>query len=148
MAGISLGAVASTLPASIPAQPRHLIRVPASSRTRLNHGVFLFGTEVAAVYSTRRATDGHGVTMTVGQNALTLTGNLTPTQARMMARALLAAADSAEKAQGVSQAYTARQLDEFLDWSGYPAEHLYRQAVGPLLAATPGADTTLQKREG
>lgn len=97
MAVHPLGASAS--PASLPAQPRHLIHVPASSRTRRNHGVFLFGTEVAAVYSTRRASDGHGVSMTVGHGSLMLTGSLTPTQARMMARALCAAADAAAAVQ-------------------------------------------------
>ncbi len=76
-----------------------LRHVPADTRTRRNHGVFLFGAEVAAVYSTRRASDGHGVSMTVGHGSLMLTGSLTPKQARMMARALDAAADAAAAVQ-------------------------------------------------
>ena len=96
MAGQSLGAAASASPSSPSASSRALIRVSADSRTRRNHGVFLFGTEVAAVYSSRRASDGHGVSMTVGQGSLMLTGSLTPTQARMMARALEAAAYAVE----------------------------------------------------
>lgn len=109
MAVHPLGASAPNSPASHPTQPRRLIRVPASSRTRINHGVFLFGTEVAAVYSTRRASDGHGVSMTVGHGSVSLTGNLTPTQARMMARALEAAAAAAESTTGAAPAGEAKR---------------------------------------
>lgn len=100
MAGQPLGAPAplsQAVPLSAP-QPAPL-RVLAASRTRRNHGVFLLGSELATVYSSRRAADGRGVSMTVGSGSLVLTGSMTPTQARAMARALAAAAEASE-AQG------------------------------------------------
>lgn len=100
MAGQSLGAPAPlSSPVPLPAPQRAPLRVMASSRTRRNHGVFLLGSELASVYSSRRAADGQGVCMTVGNGSLVLTGSMTPTQARAMARALTAAASAAE-AQG------------------------------------------------
>ena len=99
MAGQHLGAPALLSPASVPAPQRAPHRVMASSRTRRNHGVFLLGDELATVYSSRRASDGHGVSMAVGAGALVLTGTMSATQARAMACALIAAASAAD-AQG------------------------------------------------
>jgi hypothetical protein len=99
MAGLSMGALSPAVPSSSSAPRRTLHLVPGSTRTRRNHGVFLFGNELATVYSSRRESDGLGVTMTVGSGSLVLTGGMTPTQARAMARALSAAADAADTAQ-------------------------------------------------
>lgn len=96
MAGQPLGAPALLSPASVPAPQRAPHRVMASSRTRRNHGVFLLGDELATVYSSRRASDGHGVSMAVGAGSLVLTGSMTASQARAMARALIAAASAVE----------------------------------------------------
>ena len=101
MAGQPLGAPAPQSPASVSAPQRAPHRVIASSRTRRNHGVFQLGNELATVYSSRRASDGHGVSMAVGTSSLVLTGSMTATQARAMARALIAAA-SAVEAQGAA----------------------------------------------
>lgn len=93
MAGTThLGALSPALPT--PAPRRILNLVPGSTRTRRNHGVFMLGSELASVYSSRRESDGHGVTMTVGNGTLVLSGSMTPMQARAMARALNAAADA------------------------------------------------------
>lgn len=78
---------------------RALHLVQASTRTRRNHGVFLLGNELASVYSSRRESDGLGVTMVVGNGALQLSGSMTPTQARAMARALTCAAEAVDGAQ-------------------------------------------------
>lgn len=96
MAGQPLGAQAPVFSASVPAPQRAPYRVMASSRTRRNHGVFLLGNELATIYSSRRASDGHGVSMAVGTGSLVLTGSMTASQARAMARALMAAASAAE----------------------------------------------------
>ena len=99
MAGQPLGAPALHSPASLPEAQRGLHRVTASSRTRRNHGVFLLGSELATVYSSRRASDGHGVSMAVGAGSMVVTGSMTATQARAMARALMAAASATEATQ-------------------------------------------------
>jgi hypothetical protein len=91
MAGISSGASTPSIPT-----PRI-----TSSRTRLNHGVFRLGDELATVYSSRRSTDCLGVTLSLGTGALVLTGSMTAAQARVMARALLAAAAAAESKGGL-----------------------------------------------
>ncbi len=80
--------------------PRSSYRVPALTRTRRNHGVFLVGDQLATVYSSRREFDTLGVTLSVGAGALTITGSMTPVQARAMARALAAAADAVEALGG------------------------------------------------
>ena len=77
-----------------------LIPSTTTTRTRRLHGALTIGTASATVHSTRRGADTLGVTVTVAAEALQLTGGLTPTQARSMARALIAAADAAERAQG------------------------------------------------
>ena len=96
MAGTSLGAKAplSSSPFSAPERAPH--RVIASSRTRRNHGVFLLGNELTTVYSSRRECDALGVSMSVGSGSLVLTGSMTSTQARAMARALIAAANAVD----------------------------------------------------
>ena len=100
MAGQLIGAPAPQSPASFSAPLRAVIRAPAaSSRTRRNHGVFLLGHELASVYSSRRASadlERLGVSMSVGAGSLVLTGSMTATQARAMARALMAAAAAVE----------------------------------------------------
>lgn len=105
MAGHPLGATApiSSVPTSAPQSAP--VRVMAASRTRRNHGVFMLGNEVASIYSSRRVADGSrvpdglGVILSVGSGSLVLTGSMTATQARVMARVLVAAAAAAE-AQG------------------------------------------------
>jgi hypothetical protein len=72
---------------------------PAGTRTRRNHGVFLVGRELASVYSSRRGTGGLGVTMTIGNGPLQLSGSMSPAQARNLARALAAAAAAVEERQ-------------------------------------------------
>ncbi|MEO8059825.1 MAG: hypothetical protein ABI671_16040 [Burkholderiales bacterium] len=96
MAGQSLGAHAPLSPASLHAPRGAPYRVLASSRTRRNHGVFLLGDELATVYSSRRTADNLAVCMSVGSGSLVLTGSMSTTQARAMARALMAAASAAE----------------------------------------------------
>jgi len=104
MAGQLIGAPAPQSPASCSAPLRAIIRVPAaSSRMRRNHGVFLLGHELASVYSSRSRRsggDGLGVSMSVGAGSMVLTGSMTAIQARAMARALMAAAEAVETAQG------------------------------------------------
>ena len=101
MAGQLIGAPAPQSPVSHHEAQRAPRRVIASSRRRLNHGVFQLGNELASVYSSRRASDGHGVSMAVGTGSLVLTGSMTASQARAMARALIAAA-SAVESQGAT----------------------------------------------
>lgn len=101
MAGTSIGAPAPLSPASFSAPQCAPPGVIASTRTRRNHGVFRLGNEVASVYSSRRVPDGLGVSMTVGNGSLVFTGSMTATQARAMARALMAAACASE-AQGAT----------------------------------------------
>ena len=96
MAGTSLGAPAPLSIAPVCAPTRAPHRVPTASRTRRNHGVFLLGNELATVYSSRREQDCLGVTITVGNGPLVLTGSFTSTQARVMAEALVAAAAAVE----------------------------------------------------
>ena len=98
MAGYSMGAAA---PASLApnAAPQRLPNlVPASTRTRRNHGVFQFGNELAAIHSTRRESDGLGVTLTIDSGTMVLTGRMTPCQARAVAHAMQAAAQAADEA--------------------------------------------------
>lgn len=95
MAGTTVGNRAPS-PFAVPDKQRQLYRVPAVTRTRRNHGVFLLGDKLATVDSSRRAGEGHSVTLTVGNGVPLLTGSMTPAQARAMSRALLAAADAAD----------------------------------------------------
>ncbi len=96
MAGTSLGAAApATSP--IPSTGRTLRIVPSSSRTRRNHGVLLLGDQLAAVYSSRRERDGRDVLLELGAGAVLISGAMTTTQARLLARALVAAAEAVSK---------------------------------------------------
>ena len=95
----SPGATAPVLPASLSASQRAPLRVVTSTRTRRNHGVFMLGDELATVYSSRRESGGLGVTLSVGCGTVMLTGSMTPTQARAMARALCAAAIAVDAVQ-------------------------------------------------
>jgi len=101
MAGYPLGAHAHTSPTTTTRGPLHgLHLVPTTTRTRRNHGAFSLGGHLACVYSTRRAGTCYGVSFEVGAGTLTLASTMTPAQARNMARALAAAADAADLAQG------------------------------------------------
>lgn len=106
MAGLTLGESTPVVHPLAAVAQRPLIRIPSSTRTRRNHGVFLLGDELASVYSSRRQADGLGVTMTVGEGSLVLTGSMTPAQARAMARALVAAAEASEVTQQRAAAET------------------------------------------
>ena len=97
MAGHTPGTTAHV---STPAPTRTLQLVPASTRTRRNHGAFTLGGQMACVYSTRRAGNCYGVSFELGAGTLSLSGAMTPAQARRMAGALTAAAAAAELAQG------------------------------------------------
>lgn len=99
MAGTPLGASAPTLPTSEQSPKRPTLQA-ASTRTRRHHGDFPTGSAVSTLHSSRRQTDGLGVTLTVGAGSLALTSQMTPTQARAVARGLLAAATAADQAQG------------------------------------------------
>lgn len=99
MAGYPMGALPPASPSSShdaaaerPAS--HLVRT--GTRTRRNHGAFTLGGQLACVYSTRRAGQAHGVCVELGAGTLTLAGQMTPAQARTMAKALTAAAAAAE----------------------------------------------------
>ena len=96
MAGNPIGATAPTSPAHSSAPQRAHLHAVATTRTRRNHGCFLLGNELASVYSSRRVADGLGVVVNVGNGPLMLTGSMSSSQARAMARALLAAANAAD----------------------------------------------------
>ncbi len=98
MAGFSSGPNAHTSPSPV-AGRRTLHLVPASTRTRRNHGVFSVGGQMACVYSTRRTGACYGVSFELGAGTLTLASTMTPAQARCMAHALATAADACEIAQ-------------------------------------------------
>ena len=106
MAGPHLVASAPTFPASgppslpslsacVPAPRRTTLRAVTSTRTRRNHGVFLLGDELLTVDSSRRSAESR-VCVTLGNGPVVLSRDLTPTQARAMARALVAASIAAE----------------------------------------------------
>ena len=94
MAGIPMGAPAptSTPPARDPRASR--------TRTRVGHCAIGVGGGTLQVFSSRERGAPRGVTVTVGTDALQLTGAMTPTQARSMAKALASAADAVERQQG------------------------------------------------
>lgn len=93
-----LSAHTSTVPASPTPQAQRAPLRPVGSpgtRTRRNHGAFSLGGQLACVYSTRRTGQCYGVSFELGAGTLLL--------ARQMARALSAAADAADLAQGGAQ---------------------------------------------
>lgn len=97
MAGPTLGAFS---PAShICAALRRVPHQPKTTRTRRTHGVCLLGAELATVTSSRREGEARGVELKLAGDSLTLCSRMTSTQARAMARALVAAAIAAEGLQ-------------------------------------------------
>lgn len=79
------------------------LRSHPGTRTRRNHGVFLLSGELLCVYSTRRRHGDAGVSVAIGNGPFNLVGDLSPTQARNLAQALLTAAAAADVAmKGVS----------------------------------------------
>jgi hypothetical protein len=73
----------------------------STSRTRRNHGVFAAGDAIASVYSSRRAGSLRGVCLEFDSGSVEISGSMTSTQARSLARALMAAAVAADMAGGV-----------------------------------------------
>ena len=94
MAGTSPGV--STPTSTPPARDPRVSR----TRTRVGHCAIGIGGGTLQVFSSRERGTPLGVTVAVGGTALQLTGAMTPTQARTMARALTAAADAVERQQG------------------------------------------------
>lgn len=92
MAGLNLGAPA---PAVSPS--------PKSTRTKRLHGNFLLGDARFVVASSRQRDDGpNAIVIGAGGKAadrLLITGRCTPQQARVIARALLQAAEAIDNAQ-------------------------------------------------
>lgn len=109
MAVYPLGAAA---PASFPLPPAKVQayadtnglppvqRIQAVSRSRRNHGVFVLGGQVCAVYSSRRELADMPVSLTIGHGPSMFSGGLSVTQARALAGALVAAADAVEGTKG------------------------------------------------
>lgn len=97
MAGISMGAPAPAFPASIPAADSAVNRIPEVSRRRRCHGVFSLDAQLCVVYSLRRVEPGKGVQLVLGHDGPVMTPHMSPTQARNLARALVAAADAADE---------------------------------------------------
>lgn len=72
---------------------------PTITRTRTCHGAVSFGNCPAGIYTSRREGD-HRVSVDIAAtDGLLVTGRLSATQARAMARALLAAAEAVDGAQ-------------------------------------------------
>lgn len=106
MAVHPLGAIAPASPIlphaeATPGTPRpalHLVRT-AQTRTRCNHGTFMLGGQLAAVYSARSAGKCYGIRFELGTGTLSVDARMTAGQARSMARALLAAAAAVDGLQ-------------------------------------------------
>lgn len=98
MAGSHMGAPAPDISAIPTAADSAAILVPQRTRSRVCHGVFSLGGELAVVYSSRRVFEaGKGVQLVLGHDAPQVKApSLSPTQARHLARALVCAADAAE----------------------------------------------------
>ena len=86
------GATSGTAPTS----RRTLRLVPNTTRTRRCHGVFIAGDKLAVVYSSRRGGADSGVLLELGHDVVEQRWNITPAQARAMARALSAAAHAVD----------------------------------------------------
>lgn len=108
MAGKPLGAPASVFPLSVQAPGAAAYRVHPESRTRRNHGVFIVGDQLACVYSSRRSCDDKGVQLVLGHEGPIFTGGMSSTQARAVARALVAAADAADASGTVQRLIAGR----------------------------------------
>lgn len=105
MAVHSLGATAPASSTVPPAKASPGLQRPAphlvhTTRTRRNHGTFMLGGQLAAVYSARSAGKRFGVSFEVGAGALSVDARMTAGQARNIATALLAAAAAVDGAQG------------------------------------------------
>lgn len=111
MAGLPVGATAPETPLFAAATQGAPLHLHASTRTRRTHGVFMVGSERASVHSSRRDGDGLSVTLSIGAGSLVLTGSMDATQARAMARALVAAAVAVEVQQARCTAGQARTLN-------------------------------------
>lgn len=81
--------------------PLHLVH-RACTRTRCNHGTFMLGGQLAAVYSTRSTGKCYGIRFELGSATLSVDAHMTTGQARSLARALLAAAAAVDQVQGIS----------------------------------------------
>lgn len=98
MAGTPLGALAPASPVIPPAADSAAILVPQRTRNRVCHGVFSLAGELCVVYSSRRVVEaGKGVQLVLGHDGPVRAPSLSPTQARNLARALVAAADAADE---------------------------------------------------
>ncbi|MDE1948983.1 MAG: hypothetical protein KGI35_10235 [Burkholderiales bacterium] len=89
--------------ATAPISTARTLRLRATTRTRVSHGVFSIGGQLGAVYSTRQVGKHHGVLLEIGGtyadrrgDLLALAAPMTPAQARAMAHALTAAAAAIE----------------------------------------------------
>lgn len=100
MAGTSLGATASNSSAFSPVPGPRAYAVPRDSRKRRCHGVFSLDGRLTVVYSLRRVEPGHGVQLVLGHEGPMLTPHMSPTKARALAQALVAAADAADELGG------------------------------------------------
>ena len=77
-------------------EPTRATKSGEVTRTRRNHGVMTLGGQMAAIYSSRRTAACYGVRFEIGAGTLTLASDMTPAQARTLARALTSAADAVE----------------------------------------------------
>lgn len=98
-------------PAGARRQPLHLVQT-SSTRTRRNHGTFMLGGQLAAVYSARGAGKCYGVSFELGAGTLTLADRMTASQARAMAQAMVAAAVATEAAAATEDGQGARRPGE------------------------------------
>ena len=94
----SSSAVQTPAPGAAARPLLHLVRT-AQTRTRCNHGTFMLGGQLAAVYSARSAGKCYGVAFELGAGTLSVDARMTAGQARSMARALLAAAAAVDLVQ-------------------------------------------------
>lgn len=101
MAGQTLGASSpSSLPSSSSLVRPTLHVLPGKgTRSKRNHGAFSLGGHLGCIYSERRAGVCYGVRLEVGAGTLQLAADMTATQARGLARALLAAAAAVDGVQ-------------------------------------------------
>lgn len=98
MPGEAIGAVAPFSPSPNGNAAQAASVRPLISRTRRNHGVMTLGGQMAAIYSSRRTAACYGVRFEIGAGTLSLASDMTPAQARALARALTSAADAVEGA--------------------------------------------------
>lgn len=96
MAGTSVGATASNSSPFHPTPGLPPLVVQPISRKRRCHGVLSLDGQLAVVYSLRRIDAGRGVQLVLGHDGPVLTPHFSPTKARMLAAALVAAADAAD----------------------------------------------------